>query len=101
MGSFARAGTPISPYSASTTLVTAGPFRITRNPAYLGMAMVYSGIAVSAEALWALVPLLAVIDRGVIVRDERYLDRTRRRVPPLPAADAAPALNADGRSGPG
>jgi protein-S-isoprenylcysteine O-methyltransferase Ste14 len=52
---------------------------MTRNPAYLGMAMVYAGIAVSAEALWALAPLpavLAVIDRGVIAREERYLDRT-------------------------
>ncbi len=81
MGSFARAfahaGTPVSPYSASTSLVTTGPYRISRNPAYLGMALVYTGIAVSAEALWALAPLpavLAVIDRGVIAREERYLD---------------------------
>lgn len=76
--SFARAGTPVSPYSASTALVTTGPYRISRNPGYLGMALVYAGIAVSAEALWALAPLpavLAVIDRGVIAREERYLER--------------------------
>jgi protein-S-isoprenylcysteine O-methyltransferase Ste14 len=76
--SFARAGTAVSPYSASTALVTTGPYRISRNPAYLGMALVYTGIAVSAEALWALAPLpavLAVIDRGVIAREEQYLDR--------------------------
>jgi protein-S-isoprenylcysteine O-methyltransferase Ste14 len=75
---FAGAGTPVSPYSASTTLVTTGPYRISRNPAYLGMALVYAGIAVSTEALWALAPLpavLAVIDRGVIAREERYLER--------------------------
>lgn len=74
---FARAGTPVSPYSASTALVTTGPYRISRNPAYLGMALVYTGIAVGAESLWALVPLpavLAVIDRGVIAREERYLE---------------------------
>jgi protein-S-isoprenylcysteine O-methyltransferase Ste14 len=74
---FARAGTPVSPFSASTALVTTGPYRISRNPAYLGMALVYTGIAVSVEALWALAPLpavLAVIDRGVIAREERYLD---------------------------
>src|SRR5947209_2644439 len=29
---FARAGTPVSPYSASTALVTSGPYRISRNP---------------------------------------------------------------------
>jgi protein-S-isoprenylcysteine O-methyltransferase Ste14 len=75
---FARAGTPVSPYSASTALVTSGPYRVSRNPAYLGMALVYTGIAVSAEALWVLAPLPAVlvaIDRGVIAREERYLDR--------------------------
>jgi protein-S-isoprenylcysteine O-methyltransferase Ste14 len=75
---FARAGTPVSPYSASTALVTSGPYRLSRNPGYLGMTLVYAGIAVSAEALWALAPLpvvLAVIDRGVIAREERYLDR--------------------------
>jgi protein-S-isoprenylcysteine O-methyltransferase Ste14 len=76
---FARADTPVSPYSPSTALVTSGPYRISRNPAYLGMALVYAGIAVSAEALWALAPLpavLAVIDRGVIAREERYLERS-------------------------
>lgn len=75
---FARAGTPVSPYSASTALVTTGPYRISRNPAYLGMAFVYTGIAVSAEALWALLLLPAVvtvIDRGVIAREERYLEQ--------------------------
>jgi protein-S-isoprenylcysteine O-methyltransferase Ste14 len=75
---FARADTPVSPYSPSTALVTTGPYRISRNPAYLGMALIYAGLAVSTEALWALAPLpavLAVIDRGVIAREERYLDR--------------------------
>src|SRR5947209_4995115 len=70
---FGRAGTPVSPYSASRVLVTSGPYRISRNPAYLGMALVYSGIAVGAEAVWALAPLpavLAVIDRAVIAREE-------------------------------
>ena len=76
--SFARAGTPVSPYSASTALVTTGPYRISRNPGYLGMALVYAGIGVTSEALWALAPLpavLVVIDRGVIAREEQYLTR--------------------------
>jgi protein-S-isoprenylcysteine O-methyltransferase Ste14 len=75
---FAHAGTPISPYSKPTTLVTSGPYRLTRNPAYVGMALASAGIAVAAGALWVLVPVaaaVAIIDRGVIAREERFLER--------------------------
>jgi protein-S-isoprenylcysteine O-methyltransferase Ste14 len=60
-------------------LTTAGPFRYTRNPGYLSLAMIYAGIAVLRNALWAmlLLPLvLYVIQREVIGREERYLERT-------------------------
>jgi protein-S-isoprenylcysteine O-methyltransferase Ste14 len=60
-------------------LTTDSPFRYTRNPAYLGLAMIYAGIAVLRNALWAvlLLPLvLWVIQREVIGREERYLERT-------------------------
>jgi protein-S-isoprenylcysteine O-methyltransferase Ste14 len=42
------------------------------------MALAYAGIAVVAGALWALAPLVVVlvlIDRGVIMREERFLER--------------------------
>jgi protein-S-isoprenylcysteine O-methyltransferase Ste14 len=76
--SFTRKGTAVEPWKPTTAIVTDGPYRFTRNPAYLGMAVVYVGIALLAEALWVLVPLpfvLSVIDRGVIAREERYLQR--------------------------
>jgi protein-S-isoprenylcysteine O-methyltransferase Ste14 len=41
------------------------------------MALVYVGVALLSSALWVLVPLplvLAVIDRAVIAREERYLE---------------------------
>jgi protein-S-isoprenylcysteine O-methyltransferase Ste14 len=75
---FHRAGTAVEPWEPTTAIVTTGPYRISRNPGYLGMALVFSGIAVLAEALWAfaaLVPTLAVMDRLVIAREERYLGR--------------------------
>jgi protein-S-isoprenylcysteine O-methyltransferase Ste14 len=76
---FRRAGTHINPGEPATTLVTTGPYRLSRNPGYLGMAFAYSGIAVLSGALWALallLPTLFLIDRGVIRREERYLERT-------------------------
>lgn len=75
---FTRAGTPLDPYEPTETIVTDGPYRLTRNPAYLGMALACAGIALVADAAWALLPLpvaVAVIDRGVIAREERYLER--------------------------
>ena len=75
---FARARTPVDPYKPSEAIVTDGPYRLTRNPGYLGMTLTYAGIAIASNAPWALVPLpvaIAVIDRGDIAREERYLER--------------------------
>jgi protein-S-isoprenylcysteine O-methyltransferase Ste14 len=60
-------------------LTTAGPFGYSRNPAYLSLAMIYAGIAALRNSLWAILflPLvLYVIQREVIWREERYLERT-------------------------
>ena len=73
-----RAGTPTNPYKPSSGIVTEGPFRYTRNPAYLSMTTIYAGIAALARASWAflLLPVaLGVIRRGVIEREEGYLER--------------------------
>ena len=75
---FARAGTPFDPYKPSQAIVTDGPYRLTRNPAYLGMALAYAGISLLSDSPWALAPLpiaVAITDRGVIAREERYLER--------------------------
>jgi protein-S-isoprenylcysteine O-methyltransferase Ste14 len=75
---FKRAGTDANPYRPSSALATDGPYRFSRNPGYLGMAITYTGITLAAEAPWALVMLLPatlVIQYGVIAREERYLER--------------------------
>jgi protein-S-isoprenylcysteine O-methyltransferase Ste14 len=75
---FSRTGTAVEPWKPTTAIVTSGPYRFTRNPAYLGMALTYVGIALLSSAVWVVLPLplvLAVIDRGVIAREERYLER--------------------------
>ena len=74
-----RAETPIDPRKPVSNLTTEGPFRYTRNPAYLSLTMVYAGIALLRNALWAilLLPLvLFAIQRDQIEREERYLERT-------------------------
>jgi protein-S-isoprenylcysteine O-methyltransferase Ste14 len=75
---FKRVGTDANPYRPSTALATGGPYRYSRNPAYLGMAITYVGITLAAAAPWALVmlaPAMLVIQYGVIAREERYLER--------------------------
>ena len=75
---FSRAGTAIPPYKPATTLVTEGPYRRSRNPIYLGMALIYLGVVCATSSLSVLVlfPLvLLVMEFGVIRREERYLAR--------------------------
>jgi protein-S-isoprenylcysteine O-methyltransferase Ste14 len=60
-------------------LTTEGPFRYSRNPSYLALAMIYAGIASLRNSLWAvllLAPAVMVMQREVIGREERYLERT-------------------------
>jgi protein-S-isoprenylcysteine O-methyltransferase Ste14 len=79
MGVFRRAGTSMVPMNPSTALVTSGPYRLTRNPMYLGMAFLYVAFAFAFGVIWALATLpavLVIVDRLVIAREEPYLERT-------------------------
>jgi protein-S-isoprenylcysteine O-methyltransferase Ste14 len=72
-----RAGTNVDPREPTTAIVTGGPYRFTRNPLYLSMTLIYSGVTALFNALPAalLLPVvLAVMRRGVIEREERYLE---------------------------
>lgn len=76
-GTFRRFGTAPEPWKPSTALVESGPYRFSRNPIYVGFAVTYAGLAVAMDSLWALallVPCLVVVDRWVILREERYLE---------------------------
>jgi protein-S-isoprenylcysteine O-methyltransferase Ste14 len=75
---FQAAGTNIPPNLSTTALVVDGIYRRTRNPLYLGLTLVYLGLGVAAGSFWAIglvVPLLWVINIGVIAREEHYLER--------------------------
>ncbi|MFA4818996.1 MAG: isoprenylcysteine carboxylmethyltransferase family protein [Patescibacteria group bacterium] len=75
---FIRAKTNIDVRKPTTSIVSVGPYRFTRNPIYLSMALLTIGIAVWANALWiliTLVPVLLVMQFAVILREEDYLTR--------------------------
>ena len=77
VGFFRRARTSLVPIRPSTTLVSTGPYRFTRNPMYLGLAVVYVGIACWLGTLWPLLLLpvvLVLVGSLVIAREERYLE---------------------------
>jgi protein-S-isoprenylcysteine O-methyltransferase Ste14 len=74
---FSRAGTSPNPWTPTSALVVSGVYRYTRNPMYLGLTLIYIGITLWVDTPWPLLPLpivLAVIQRGVIAREERYLE---------------------------
>jgi protein-S-isoprenylcysteine O-methyltransferase Ste14 len=75
---FKNVGTPVRPDRAANTLVVVGPYRITRNPMYLGLALVYVGIALADQSVWALILLpvvLRIIQRRAIEPEEAFLER--------------------------
>jgi protein-S-isoprenylcysteine O-methyltransferase Ste14 len=74
---FRRHGTNVQTHKPSTTVVTTGPYRFSRNPIYLGLTALYVAVAVAMNSGWALIglaPLLLVMRYGVIEREERYLE---------------------------
>jgi protein-S-isoprenylcysteine O-methyltransferase Ste14 len=75
---FKGVGTTVRPDRAASALVVVGPYRITRNSMYLGLALVYLGVAVADQSVWALILLpvvLTIIQRRAIEPEETFLER--------------------------
>lgn len=75
-GQFRRAGTTVQPFETSSLLVTDGLYRFSRNPMYLGMALVLLGCACTVGATTALaVPpaFMAIIEWRFIRPEEAML----------------------------
>ena len=78
MSTFLRFRTPIVPMHRARALVNEGPFKLTRNPMYLGFTVLYIGITFVANALWPLVFLpeaIALTYLFAIRLEEAYLAR--------------------------
>jgi len=74
---FLKNSTTLQLSEAPTSLVTSGPFRISRNPIYLGMASILLGVAVLMGTLVALafpVIFVTLIEFFIIPGEERMLE---------------------------
>lgn len=74
---FLRAKTGIPPHLPTTTIVTSGPYRFSRNPIYLALTLLSVGIAVGANSFWMLgllIPTVVIMSIAVIGPEERYLE---------------------------
>jgi protein-S-isoprenylcysteine O-methyltransferase Ste14 len=74
---FRRARTSPFPWHASSTLVTDGPYRYTRNPMYLGLGSVVLATAGLSGSLWPVLtlPVAVVLIVVLAIRpEERYLE---------------------------
>ena len=76
-GKMQQAGTNVLPSKPTSSIVTDGPFRFSRNPLYVAASLLYLGLALIFNSVWPLVlfvPMLVVLDWGVVRREERYLE---------------------------
>ncbi len=70
--------TTIHPNGATTAIVSNGIYRYTRNPMYLSLTLIYVAVSIMANAYWGLlllIPLLIVVQKGIVEREEQYLIR--------------------------
>lgn len=76
---FKRKETTVKPFDNPSSFITSGPFRITRNPQYLGFAAILLGVAIDHGTLSTLVsPVIFVIlmELWFIPLEEKNLERT-------------------------
>ncbi len=75
---FLRRGTTVLPFRPVSAMVEEGPFRISRNPIYVGFVAIYVGSSLLRRSVWPLLLLpgvVLVMQKSVIEREEAYLER--------------------------
>lgn len=78
LGLFRRFRTRPEPWQPDRALIASGVYKLSRNPMYLGMALLCLGIAMLFKSLAGVILVgvaLMVIDRYVVAREEAYLAR--------------------------
>lgn len=73
---FKTAGTSAMPWKPTTAIATQGPYRVTRNPMYLGLLAAQCGTGLVLREGWIVLLAgltFAVLHVGVVLREEAYL----------------------------
>ena len=74
---FRKRNINIEPWKKTSHLITSGIYRFSRNPIYLSFVIVGLGAAFAANSIWIallMVPLVLIINRIVIAKEELYLE---------------------------
>ena len=75
---FIKNKNPINPSGSTQLIIKSGIYKYTRNPMYVSFSIMYVGISLLTNA-WCsfllLFPLLVLVQKGLIEREERYLTR--------------------------
>lgn len=75
---FRKARTTVDPHGSVKQLVTAGIYRFTRNPIYLGFLLMVIGLPLNSGFYWGVVMApfyILTMNRLVIEREETYLEK--------------------------
>lgn len=76
---FWRHRTPVIPGRPARAMVTTGPYRFTRNPMYVGLFLLYTGLTLRLDSPWPLLfvpPLFLLLDGRIVPGEERHLAET-------------------------
>ena len=79
VGTFLIRRTTLNPFAEPSVFIAAGPYRLSRNPMYLSVILVYLGGALLFGSLWPLLTLVApllILARVVVPFEEAQMAAT-------------------------
>jgi protein-S-isoprenylcysteine O-methyltransferase Ste14 len=71
-------GTTIEPGEPTSCIVETGPYRVSRNPLYVALVLLFFSFAVLVNSIWLFaftLVLFSLLHFGVVLPEERYLKR--------------------------
>ena len=78
VSTFKKFGEEPDPRKSTFNIITAGPFKYSRNPMYLAFTIIYIGVTVAINTWWPFIFLpfvMVTMYYGVIFREEAYLGK--------------------------